>query len=60
MWFILTVPNFESYLFVKEASDDQLKNLVVDSEQGEQVTEEEVEALIKEQPKNKARLRGVC
>ena len=31
-----------------------------DSEQGKQVTVEEVEALIIEQPNNKARLRGVC
>ena len=54
---IILIRTLYSFLFAKEASKEQLKFLVLGSKAGK-VTAEEVDILIKEQPRNKKTLKG--
>ena len=53
---LTSVTTFDPVLFLKEASVDQLRCLLVDRGR---VSEAEVKTLIAEQPKNRAKLKGV-
>ena len=54
LWVLTSVTTSDSILFLKGASEDQLKCLLVDKS-----PEAELKKLIAEQPKNKAKLKGV-
>ena len=58
-YLVLEDTNIQSIFIVKEASEEQLKSLVVDSKQG-RITEEELEELISKQSisRNQAKLNG--
>ena len=58
-YLVLENTNIQSIFIVKEASEEQVKSLVVDSKQGK-ITEEDLEELISKQSisKNQAKLKG--
>ena len=58
-YLVLEGKNIQSIFILKEASEEQLKSLVVGSKQGK-ITDEELEKLISKQSisKNQAKLKG--